>query len=201
VSRFAFMSQQYVPAGILFAVSIPLAVALAASGAAAPDSAVPPVTWDLTQQYPSDSAWNASFADVEARAAEFAMLRSARITRVRQLADLLDEADFLRGRARNLARFALLIAVRDYGSVVLAASVDHQVCMEGIHFVPTLSQSTMQVAGIPAPFPSHKTIVQQTFQFTGRLRDSSALLREDRKWTARFTTHSYQQTNLQRITH
>ncbi len=45
---------------------------------------------------------------MQARARQFATLRSSPITSARQLADLLDEADYLRGRAGNLARFAVL---------------------------------------------------------------------------------------------
>src|SRR4051794_40822781 len=73
----------------------------------------PPPRWDLPQQYPDEQAWSASLRDVEGRIAAFARLRGAPITSPAQLADLLDEAHYLRGRAGNMARFALLTSAMD----------------------------------------------------------------------------------------
>jgi oligoendopeptidase F len=99
--------------GILLITSFSVAAVLGASASQAQDTAVAPVTWDLAQEYPSEAAWSAASAEVEARAANFAMLRSVRISHASQLADLLDECAFLRGRASNLAQLAYLRSVFD----------------------------------------------------------------------------------------
>jgi oligoendopeptidase F len=95
--------------GIVLLAALAAAVGSTACGA----QAAGPVTWDLARQYPSDDAWNAAFAEVQNRGAIFAKLRGAPIASASRLADLLDEAGFLRGRAGNLARFALLNATLD----------------------------------------------------------------------------------------
>src|ERR1700730_17719890 len=70
-------------------------------------------TWDLNQQYSDAASWNAAVVDVETRATKFAKLRGTPIKSAAQLANLLDEARHLRGRAGNLARFAFLSRALD----------------------------------------------------------------------------------------
>jgi oligoendopeptidase F len=83
-----------------------------------------PVTWDLTREYPDESAWNSSLRQVRDHAAQFAKLSTAQITSASQLADLLDESDFLRGRAGNMARFALLQSLLDKNDIAAKSRFD-----------------------------------------------------------------------------
>ncbi|HEY1962508.1 MAG TPA: hypothetical protein VGG69_08825 [Rhizomicrobium sp.] len=91
---------------------LPIMVALVPTTPAAA-GAKSAVSWDLAKQYPTEAAWTSSFTDVQRRAAKFAGLKGRPITSAAQLAALLEEGGFLRGRAGNMARFALLNAAAD----------------------------------------------------------------------------------------
>jgi oligoendopeptidase F len=101
-----------------------LVLVLGVGAAAASTGTQPPVTWDLSREYPSDTAWTASFADVQARSTRFSMRRGTPISSARQLADLLDEADFLRGKSGNLAQFAVLTSAFNRADVAAQARRD-----------------------------------------------------------------------------
>ena len=88
-------------------------VVLAMRSAPARETPPPPPDWELAAEYPSAESWDHGVALVEDRLARFAQRRGARITSAHQLAGLLDEARDLRGRAGNLARYALLTRTLD----------------------------------------------------------------------------------------
>src|SRR5450755_4381843 len=80
--------------------------------AAAPVGGATPM-WDLASQYPTPEAWDRAFDEMRARLSKLAKHRGGPIADATQLADLLDEARYLRGRAGNMARYALLTSSLD----------------------------------------------------------------------------------------